>query len=130
MPDFPTEFQYAKTHEWVKLDGYRAKVGITDYAQTQLGDVVYVELPEVGTLVNAGEDIAVVESVKAASDIYAPVAGTVVECNDILDANPESVNEDPFGEGWFFVIQIEEEALSDDLLTAEAYESFCQAEGE
>lgn len=130
MPDFPTELRYARTHEWVRIEGNRATVGISDYAQTQLGDVVYVELPEIGSTADAEGEIAVVESVKAASDIYAPVSGTVVERNDTLEDAPETVNADPYGDGWFFVIELSDEDIPDDLLTAASYETFCEEEGD
>ena len=128
MPDFPSDLRYARTHEWVRVDGNRATVGISDYAQTQLGDVVYVELPEMGTRVESEGEVAVVESVKAASDIYAPVTGEIVETNDELENAPETVNADPYGEGWFFVIEMSDEELSNDLLTADAYAAHCQDE--
>ena len=130
MPDFPSDLRYARTHEWVRVEGNRATVGISDYAQTQLGDVVYVELPEIGSQVEFEGEVAVVESVKAASDIYAPVAGEVVDINDELDNAPETVNADPYGDGWFFVIEMSDDDLSSDLLDAEAYEVLCQEEGE
>ncbi|MEF2276740.1 glycine cleavage system protein GcvH [Deinococcus sp. YIM 134068] len=112
----PTELKYAKTHEWLKDDG---TVGITDFAQDQLGDVVYVELPEVGRVVSAGESVAVVESVKTASDIYAPASGTVVAVNDQLSGSPELVNSGPYEGGWLFRVENPEPA--DDLLSAEEY---------
>ncbi len=103
MSEIPTELRYARTHEWARLeeDG-TVTVGITDHAQGALGDVVYVEPPELGAQVAAQEEAGVVESVKAASDIYAPVSGTVVAVNDTLEDAPENVNEDPYGDGWFF----------------------------
>ena len=103
----PDDLHYAPTHEWLRLDGGSGTVGITDHAQAELTDVVYVELPKVGAEANAGQQICVVESVKAASDIYAPVSGTVVAVNDALAANPALLNTDPFGEGWIFKIKIE-----------------------
>ena len=103
----PEDLQYAATHEWLRLDGATGTVGITDHAQSELTDVVYVELPKVGAQVNAGQQICVVESVKAASDIYAPVSGTVTAVNDALSANPALLNTDPFGEGCIFKIGIE-----------------------
>ena len=130
MPDFPSDLRYARTHEWVRVNGSRATVGISDFAQTQLGDVVYVELPEIGIQVESEGEVAVVESVKAASDIYAPVTGEIVETNDELENAPETVNADPYGEGWFFVIEMSDEELSDNLLTAEAYAAQCQQEGD
>ncbi len=103
----PEDLQYAATHEWLRLDGATGTVGITDHAQAELTDVVYVELPKVGAQVNAGQQICVVESVKAASDIYSPVSGTVTAVNDALSANPALLNTDPFGEGWIFQIGVE-----------------------
>lgn len=103
----PDDLHYAPTHEWLRLDGGSGTVGITDHAQAELTDVVYVELPKVGAEANAGQQICVVESVKAASDIYAPVSGTVVAVNDALTANPALLNTDPFGEGWIFKIKVE-----------------------
>lgn len=103
----PDELQYAATHEWLRLDGATGTVGITDHAQAELTDVVYVEPPKVGAQVNAGQQICVVESVKAASDIYSPVSGTVTAVNDALTASPALLNTDPFGEGWIFQIKIE-----------------------
>ena len=103
----PEDLQYAATHEWLRLDGESGTVGITDHAQAELTDVVYVELPKVGAQANAGEQICVVESVKAASDIYSPISGTVTAVNDALAANPALLNTDPFGEGWIFKIKIE-----------------------
>ena len=103
----PADLHYAATHEWLRLDGATGTVGITDHAQAELTDVVYVELPKVGAQVNAGQQICVVESVKAAIDIYAPVSGTVTAVNDALTANPALLNTDPFGAGWIFQIRIE-----------------------
>ena len=100
------ERYYTETHEWVALDGSVATVGITDFAQAQLGDVVFLELPRIGKLVEAGDSFGVVESVKAASDLYSPVAGTVLEVNESLNANPEQVNADPYGAGWLIRVQL------------------------
>ncbi|MCE2407803.1 MAG: glycine cleavage system protein GcvH [Pseudomonadales bacterium] len=130
MSDFPPELRYARTHEWVRVEGNRATVGISDYAQTQLGDVVYVELPEIGSQVEAQSEVAVVESVKAASDIYAPVSGEVVASNEELESAPETVNLDPYGDGWFFMIEMSVDSLPDELLSAEAYEALCVEEGD
>jgi glycine cleavage system H protein len=102
----PDDLYYAETHEWVRVEGENARVGITDHAQAELTDVVYVELPKIGTAAEAKGQIAVVESVKAASDIYAPVKGTVVEVNKALEGNPALINTDPFGEGWIFVLKM------------------------
>ena len=103
----PDDLFYTESHEWVRRDGDNARVGITDHAQAELTDVVYVELPKVDRQVNAKEATAVVESVKAASDIYAPVKGTVVEVNKALEGNPALINTDPFGEGWIFVVKMD-----------------------
>ncbi|MFL5801314.1 MAG: glycine cleavage system protein GcvH [Roseiflexaceae bacterium] len=102
----PAELQYTKTHEWIRIEGDEATVGITDYAQDSLGDVVYVELPEVGASFAAGESYGAVESVKAASDLYLPVAGEVVAVNDALVSQPEILNSDPYGAGWMLKIQV------------------------
>jgi glycine cleavage system H protein len=103
----PEHLQYAETHEWLRLDGETAAVGITDHAQAELTDIVFVELPKVGAQLTAGSPSAVVESVKAASDIYAPIGGTVVEVNEALSVDPGLVNRDPYGEGWLYKIKVE-----------------------
>src|SRR5215468_7647058 len=110
-----TTLRFTKDHEWVRLDGDLAVVGISDFAQSQLGDVVYVELPEVGRRLEAGKAAAVVESVKAASDVYAPVSGEVAEVNDALAADPAKVNADPMGEGWFLKLRISDSKELDGL---------------
>lgn len=122
MSEIPTELRYATTHEWARLeeDG-TVTVGITDHAQSALGDVVFIEMPEVGQQVVAQEEAGVVESVKAASDIYAPVSGSVLAINDTLDDAPENVNEDPYGDGWFFKLQPDDVAELDELMDAEGY---------
>lgn len=129
MSDTPTDCKYAATHEWARLeeDG-TVTVGISDFAQNSLGDVVYVELPEQGQQVSGGDEAGVVESVKAASDIYAPVTGTVVAVNESLEDEPERVNQDPYGDGWFFKLNPDDEAELADLLDAEAYQEVCDAE--
>ncbi len=106
MSNVPDGLYYTESHEWVRVEGDQARVGITDHAQAELTDVVYVELPKVGTQVDARGQIAVVESVKAASDIYAPIKGEVVEANEALSSNPALVNTDPFGDGWIFVLKM------------------------
>jgi glycine cleavage system H protein len=103
----PDDLFYTESHEWVRVEGENARVGITDHAQAELTDVVYVELPKVGAKAEARGQIAVVESVKAASDIYAPIKGTVVEANKALEGNPALINTDPFGEGWIFVLKMD-----------------------
>ena len=130
MSETPTELRYANTHEWARAEDGIVTVGITDHAQEALGDVVYVELPEPGQWVTAREEAGVVESVKAASDIYAPVCGTVVEINELLEDSPEAVNQDPYGDGWFFSIEPHDAAEMDELLDAEAYIETCAAEDE
>ena len=114
-------YRYTKDHEWVTVDGDLATVGITEYAQDQLGDIVFVELPEVGRTVAAGDEVAVVESVKAASEVYAPVAGQVAETNPVLNDAPETVNEDATGNGWFLRIQMSTPGEFDQLLDEAAY---------
>ena len=125
----PSDRRYRDTHEWAKLEDGLVVVGITDYAQGELGDVVYVELPEVGREVGAGEAVAVIESVKTASDIYAPVSGEIVAVNEALSEHPEKVNEDPYGEGWLFKIKPKDPAELETLLDAEAYKKLLAAEG-
>jgi glycine cleavage system H protein len=116
--------RYSKDHEWIRVDGDIAVIGITDYAQTQLGDVVYVELPEIGRKVDKGKEVAVVESVKAASEVYAPIGGEVVAVNTDLTGEPGRVNADPLGEGWFLSLRIADAAELDDLLDETAYLAF------
>ena len=124
MSSIPSDLKYVASHEWLKLeDDGIITVGITDHAQDLLGDVVFVELPEVGRTVSADEEIAVVESVKAASDVYAPIAGEIVEINDELVDSPELANEDPYGKAWFFKIKPANPADYDGLMTADEYEN-------
>ena len=117
-------FRFTRDHEWVRLDGDLAIVGITDYAQSQLGDVVYVELPEIGRRVEKGKEAAVVESVKAASEVYAPVSGEVAEVNEALTADPAKVNADAMGEGWFFKLRRVDPEELDDLMDEAEYARF------
>jgi glycine cleavage system H protein len=122
MSNIPADLKYSKSHEWVRDEGDgTVVVGITDHAQEQLGDLVFVEPPEAGDTVTAGEACAVVESVKAASDIYAPVSGEVVEGNQALGDSPEAINEDPYGEGWIMRIRLSDASELDGLLDADAY---------
>jgi len=118
---------YSKEHEWVRVEGDTATVGITDFAQGQLGDIVFVEVPEAGRRVAQGGDAAVVESVKAASDVYAPVTGEVIEGNAALADTPELVNSDPEGEGWFFKLKLADPGQLDGLMDAAAYKAFCDS---
>jgi glycine cleavage system H protein len=122
MSNVPADLKYAKSHEWVKVaaDG-TATVGITDYAQNSLGDITFVQVPKTGTTLRAGETFGVVESVKAASDVYAPVAGTVLEVNKALDANPEKVNQSPYGDGWMLKLKLVNPADVANLLSPEDY---------
>ena len=121
----PEELQYTKSHEWVRTEGDTATIGITDHAQDELGDVVFVELPEVGTTFDAGDSFGTVESVKAVSDLYTPVGGEVVEVNETLNDQPEMINEDPYGEGWIVKLSTSGEG---DLLSASDYEQFLEEE--
>jgi glycine cleavage system H protein len=123
-----TVLRYTKDHEWVRLDGDLAVIGITDYAQSQLGDVVYVELPELGHRVEQGKEAAVVESVKAASEVYAPVSGEVAEVNDALAADPAKVNADPLGEGWFMKLRLDDPKQLDGLMDEAAYQRFVEGQ--
>lgn len=129
MSQNPSELYYAKTHEWVRReeDG-TVTVGITEHAQDALGDVVYVETPEVGDSIAAGDQAGVVESVKAASDIYAPVTGEVIATNDALEDAPETVNSDAFNDGWFFKLQPQDTGELNALMSAQEYEQFCDDE--
>lgn len=115
---------FTDEHEWIEVNGNEAVVGITDYAQSQLGDIVFVEIPAAGTAVTKGGDAAVVESVKAASDVYAPFSGTVIAGNDALNDDPSLVNSDPEGEGWFFRLTLEDASQLDGLMDAAAYKAF------
>ncbi len=117
---------FTKDHEWISVEGDSATVGITDYAQAQLGDVVFVEVPPAGTAVDKGKEAAVVESVKAASDVYAPVSGTVTEGNGALEADPALVNTSPEGEGWFFKLTLSDTSELDGLMDAEGYKAFVE----
>ncbi len=122
MSNIPSELKYATSHEWVRNEGNGiVTVGITEHAQELLGDMVFVELPEVGESVSTGDDVAVAESVKAASDIYAPITGEVVEVNEELEDSPELVNSDAYGDGWMFKVKIEDEGELESLLDAEGY---------
>ena len=130
MSDIPAELKYIASHEWVRLesDG-TVTLGVTDHAQDALGDVVYVELPEIDVVLSAGDEAGVVESVKAASDIYTPLSGTVIAVNSTLEDAPEQVNSDPYGEGWFFKLRLADAGELEELLDADAYAEVCDAEG-
>ena len=128
--DSPVEVRYSRDHEWVRMDSSVARIGIPDFAQDALGDVVYVELPEVGLVVTANSAFAEIESTKSVSDVFAPVSGEVIEVNDVLEERPELVNEEPYGDGWICVIQPSAEAELDELMDAESYKSFVVEESE
>lgn len=124
MSQVPVELKYSKEHEWVRVEGDKAYVGITDFAQAELGDIVFVELPEKGSSVSANAVFGTVESVKTVSDLFAPVSGTIVDVNTALADAPESVNSSPYGDGWMIVIQFKDASELDALLDSAAYESF------
>lgn len=129
MAEFPENVRYAKTHEWARLeDDGTVTIGISDHAQDALGDVVFVELPEEGDVLGAGDEAGVVESVKAASDIYAPIAGRVAAINNELEDSPETVNDSPFGEGWFYKLTPENSDDMNSLLSAGDYQKICEEE--
>ena len=130
MANIPDDLHYSKDHEWVRVEGNVAVVGITDYAQDSLGDVVYVELPKVGDDFAANESFGSVESVKAVSELFSPVSGEIVGNNDALGDTPEKVNQDPYGEGWMIRVQMTNPGEVDSLLTAAEYEDFTKAETE
>jgi glycine cleavage system H protein len=121
----PEELQYTRSHEWVRTEGDTATIGITDHAQGELGDIVFVELPEEGATFDAGDSFGTVESVKAVSDLYAPVGGEVVEVNEALEESPEKINEDPYGDGWIIKLSVSDEG---DLLSASDYEQLLEEE--
>ena len=129
MANIPADLRYTKEHEWAKLEGDKARVGITAFAQEQLGDVVFVELPKVGTKVTAMKTFGVVESVKAVSDLFAPLSGEVVEANTELTKKPETVNSDPYGQGWMIVIKLANPKEMDGLMSAADYEKLVAAAG-
>ncbi len=126
--NFPKDLRYTKTHEWAKRNGSHLTVGITDYAQKEISDVVFVELPKVGNAVQQAKPTAVVESVKAAFDIYAPVSGKILAVDAALESNPALVNQDPYGQGWFFEMEMTHPAEWDSLLSAEDYEKLLKQE--
>jgi glycine cleavage system H protein len=126
---YPDDRRYTKEHEWVKVEGDKARVGITDYAQNQLGDVVYLELPEVGRMLKAGETFGTVESVKAVSELFAPLAGEVLEVNSALVSNPEAINTDPHGQAWMIVVRPADPAAAAALLDGKAYQALVDSGG-
>ena len=126
--EFPEDLKYSKEHEWVRVNGNIAIIGITSHAQDELGDVVYVEAPEIGTSVNASGTFGVVESVKAVSDLYTPVSGTVIEVNSRLEEEPELINSDPYNEAWIIKVEMSDSSELDALLTTKEYTSYVSAE--
>jgi glycine cleavage system H protein len=122
----PVALRYSSDHEWIRVDGTRVRIGITDYAQDALGDVVFVQAPSLGAAVSAGDSMSEVESTKSVSDIYAPVSGTVVAVNDVLASAPETVNSDPYGDGWICEIELSDPAQLESLLDAEAYRTLIE----
>ncbi len=125
----PSELKYTKEHEWVRVDGDTGTIGITDYAQDQLGDIVFVDLPAAGSTISAAQKLGEIESVKAVSELFAPVSGEVTEANASLADAPESVNDDPYGDGWLIKVRLSDPAQLDGLLSADDYEAFIEAEG-
>ncbi|HJS59877.1 MAG TPA: glycine cleavage system protein GcvH [Vicinamibacteria bacterium] len=126
---YPENLRYTKEHEWIRVEGDRGTIGVTDYAQQQLGDVVFLELPEAGRALKAGENFGTVESVKAVSELFCPVAGDVVESNAALVKAPESINSDPYGQGWMIVVKLKDPAEPAALMDAKAYAALVEAEG-
>ncbi|HEY7440537.1 MAG TPA: glycine cleavage system protein GcvH [Acidimicrobiia bacterium] len=125
--EFPDDLRYSKEHEWVRVDGGRATIGITDYAQDALGDVVYVQLPDVGLDVMAGGSVAEIESTKSVSEVYSPVTGKIDEVNPALETAPELVNMQPYGDGWLFAVELGDAAQVDALMDASAYQAFLES---
>ena len=123
---YPSELKYTKDHEWVRVSGEQAQVGITDYAQKQLGDVVFVELPSTGATLKQGEVFGTIESVKAVSELYAPLSGEVVAVNEAVVESPELVNQDPYGEGWLIRVRLDDPASANSLMDADAYRAHLQ----
>jgi glycine cleavage system H protein len=127
--EFPADLRYTKEHEWARVEGGRVRIGITDFAQDALGDVVYVDLPATGALVQADQPLGEVESTKSVSDVYSPLAGTIVERNPLIEDRPELVNEAPYGDGWLVVIEPADPAAVEGLMDAEAYQAFVSESG-
>jgi glycine cleavage system H protein len=123
---YPNDYYYSKDHEWLRIDGGNATVGITDFAQKQLGDVVYVELPQTGAQLEFHQSLGVIESVKAVSDIYSPLSGEIIETNEKLDESPELVNEDPHGKGWIVRIKVKDKTELEKLMSASEYEKYLE----
>jgi glycine cleavage system H protein len=126
--EYPQDLRYTREHEWVRVEDGRARVGITDFAQDALGDVVYADLPEVGTAVTAGEPFGEVESTKSVSDVFSPVTGSIAERNQLIEDQPELVNEQPYGDGWLVVVELRDPSSLDDLMDADAYRAFVETD--
>lgn len=122
--NIPENLKYTEDHEWIKVEDGKAKIGITDHAQNELGDIVFIELPDVGDEVSQGEDLCVVESVKSVSDIYAPISGEIVSVNDDLETSPERINKSPYQDGWVAELSLEDESETGELMDAGKYEEF------
>jgi glycine cleavage system H protein len=129
MANVPEELRYSKTHEWVRVEGSNAVIGITDFAQGELSDIVMVELPQVGREVKIEDSIGVIEAVKAVSDLYSPVSGKVIEVNDVLSASPETINADPYGDGWIAKFELADPGEVEKLMDAAAYQEFLATAG-
>jgi glycine cleavage system H protein len=126
----PKDYRYTKDHEWISVEGENGKIGITNYAQEQLGDIVSVEFPKIGLEFSAGDSLALIDSMKTTSDLYAPVSGEVTEVNSQLEERPELMNEDPYGEGWILRLKIREKSEIDALMDVDAYDALLKEEGE
>ena len=126
--EFPQELKYSKEHEWIKVESNTVTIGITDYAQDSLGDVVYVELPQEGTAMVKGETFGVIESVKAVSDLYSPVSGNIIEVNDSIIDNPEVINEEPYGDAWILKVELSSPEELDELLGSDDYQQYIEEE--
>jgi glycine cleavage system H protein len=126
---YPADLKYSKEHEWVKVEGTKARVGVTHHAQSQLGDIVFVDPPKPGAVVKAMGTVGVVESVKAVSDVYSPISGSVTEANGALEAHPELVNKDCYGQGWIFVVEMADPKELDALMDVAAYQAYLESEG-
>ena len=124
---YPSDYYYTKDHEWIKIDGETATIGISDFAQNQLGDIVYIELPEIGTLLEFHQSIGVIESVKAVSDIYSPISGEVIATNEKLNEVPETLNEDPHVKGWLIKLKVKDNSELEKLLTLSEYEKYIES---
>ena len=126
---YPTEYRYTKDHEWIAVEGNRVRIGITDHAQSELGDIVFVEFPEVGAKIAKGQSFGVIESVKSVSDMLMPVGGEVIEVNGILDGNPELVNTDSYGDGWLLLVKPDDPSEIESLMTSETYMAMLKGSG-